>query len=126
PDQAPVACFVINKFRGDAGILAPGLSDLERRTGRPTLGVLPYVEDLWMDVEDSLALGAPRPEGRVGPGDDTVDVAVVRLRWMSNFTDLDALSAEPGVRVRFTRSVADVERADLLVLPGTKATVEDL
>jgi adenosylcobyric acid synthase len=51
---------------------------------------------------------------------------VLRLRWMSNFTDLDALAAEPGVRVRFTRSVADVERADLVVIPGTKATVEDL
>ena len=57
---------------------------------------------------------------------DTLDVVVLRLRWMSNFTDLDALAAEPGVRVRFTRSVADVERADLLVVPGTKATVEDL
>jgi len=56
----------------------------------------------------------------------TLDVAVVRLRWMSNFTDLDALAREPGVRVRFTRSPVDVARADLVVLPGTKATVEDL
>jgi adenosylcobyric acid synthase len=125
-DQAHVAGFVINKFRGDGAILAPGLTQLEERTGRPTLGVLPHVEDLWMDVEDSLALEAPRPETRAGSDGDTLDVAVVRLRWMSNFTDLDALAAEPGVRVRFTRSVADVERADLVVIPGTKATVEDL
>ncbi|MEA2229643.1 MAG: adenosylcobyric acid synthase, partial [Solirubrobacteraceae bacterium] len=91
---------------------------------RPVLGVLPHVEDLWMDVEDSLALEASRPEA---PTDgDTLDVAVVRLRWMSNFTDADALAAVPGVRVRFTRSAADVERADLVVVPGTKATVEDL
>jgi adenosylcobyric acid synthase len=123
-DQAHVAGFAINKFRGDGAILAPGLQQLEQRTGRPTLGVLPHVEDLWMDVEDSLALDAPRPEGPTGA--DTLDVAVLRLRWMSNFTDLDALAAEPGVRVRFTRSVADVERADLLVIPGTKGTVEDL
>jgi adenosylcobyric acid synthase len=123
-DQAHVAGFVINKFRGDASILAPGLTQLEDRTGRPTLGVLPHVEDLWMDAEDSLALEALRPEAPAGA--DTLDVAVVRLRWMSNFTDLDALAAEPGVRVRFTRSAADIERADLLVLPGTKATVEDL
>jgi adenosylcobyric acid synthase len=123
-DQAHVAGFVINKFRGDASILAPGLTQLEDRTGRPTLGVLPHVEDLWMDAEDSLALEALRPEAPAGA--DTLDVAVLRLRWMSNFTDLDALAAEPGVRVRFTRSAADVERADLLVLPGTKATVEDL
>jgi adenosylcobyric acid synthase len=123
-DQAHVAGFVINKFRGDPSVLAPGVTEIERRTGRPVLGVLPHVEDLWMDVEDSLALEAPRPES---PTDgDTLDVAVVRLRWMSNFTDADALAAEPGVRVRFTRSVADVERADLVVVPGTKATVEDL
>jgi adenosylcobyric acid synthase len=124
PDQAHVAGFVINKFRGDAAILAPGLAQIAQRTGRPVIGVLPHVADLWMDVEDSLALEAPRPEAPAGA--ETLDVAVLRLRWMSNFTDLDALAAEPGVRVRFTRSVADVERADLLVVPGTKATVEDL
>jgi adenosylcobyric acid synthase len=125
-DQAHVAGFAINKFRGDGVILAPGLSQLEERTGRPTFGVLPFVEDLWMDVEDSLALEAARPEAAALDGGDTLDVAVLRLRWMSNFTDADALAAEPGVRVRFTRSAADVERADLVVVPGTKATVEDL
>jgi adenosylcobyric acid synthase len=123
-DQAHVAGFIINKFRGEHSILAPGLAQLQELTGRPTFGVLPHVEDLWMDVEDSLALEAPRPEGPTTG--DTLDVAVIRLRWMSNFTDLDALATEPGVRVRFTRSVADVERADLVVVPGTKATVEDL
>src|SRR6185312_921738 len=125
-DQAHVAGFVVNKFRGDAGILAPGLAQLEERTGRPTLGVLPYVEDLWMDVEDSLALEAPRPDAPAAAGGEVLDVAVLRLRWMSNFTDLDALAAEPGVRVRFTRSAADLARADLVVIPGTKATVLDL
>jgi adenosylcobyric acid synthase len=123
-DQALVAGYVINKFRGDPAILAPGLEDLRTRTGRPVLGVLPFVEDLWMDAEDSLALEARPPERPALA--DTLDVVVLRLRWMSNFTDLDALAAEPGVRVRFTRSPADVERADLVVLPGTKATVEDL
>jgi len=123
-DQAHVAGFVVNKFRGDASILAPGLERLEALTGRPVLGVLPHVEDLWMDVEDSLALDARRPEAPAEA--ETLDVAVVRLRWMSNFTDADALGAEPGVRVRFTRSPADVERADLVMVPGTKATVEDL
>jgi adenosylcobyric acid synthase len=125
-DQAHVAGFVVNKFRGDESILAPGLVQLQELTGRATLGVLPHVEDLWMDVEDSLALDAPRPEAPTPAGADTLDVAVIRLRWMSNFTDVDALAAEPGVRVRFTRSAADVQRADLVVVPGTKATVEDL
>jgi adenosylcobyric acid synthase len=123
-DQAHIAGFVVNKFRGDQSILDPGLEQLQELTGRPTLGVLPHVDDLWMDVEDSLALDAPRPETPTSA--DTLDVVVIRLRWMSNFTDVDALAAEPGVRVRFTRSVADVERADLVVVPGTKATVEDL
>jgi adenosylcobyric acid synthase len=123
-DQALVAGFVINKFRGDAAILKPGLEQLELLTGRPVLGVVPHVEDLWLDVEDSLALEAARPEAPALR--DTLDVAVLRLRWMSNFTDADALATEPGVRVRFTRSPADVERADLLIVPGTKATIEDL
>jgi adenosylcobyric acid synthase len=123
-DQAHIAGFVINKFRGDPAILAPGMAQLEALTGRPVLGVLPFAEDLWLDVEDSLALDSGPPEAPAVSG--TVDVAVIRLRWMSNFTDADALSVEPGVRVRFTRSPADVERADLVVVPGTKATVEDL
>ncbi|HEY4280689.1 MAG TPA: cobyric acid synthase [Conexibacter sp.] len=123
-DQSHIAGFLVNKFRGDGSILAPGLEQLERLTARPTLGVLPHVEDLWMDVEDSLALESPRAE--LPAIKETLDVAVVRLRWISNFTDVDALANEPGVRVRFTRSPADIERADLVVIPGTKATVEDL
>jgi adenosylcobyric acid synthase len=122
-DQAHVAGFVINKFRGDRSVLAPGIAQIEKLSGRPVLGVLPYIEDLWLDVEDSLTLET-RPE-RPAAG-DMLDVAVVRLRWMSNVTDADALAAEPGVRVRFTRSAADIARADLVVVPGTKATVEDL
>ncbi|WP_205695687.1 cobyric acid synthase [Conexibacter sp. SYSU D00693] len=125
-DQALVSGFLINKFRGDASILAPGLDQIRALTGRETLGVLPFREGLWLDVEDSLALDAPRPEAKPAAGTDTLEVAVVRLRWMSNFTDVDALASEPGVRVRFTRSASDVARADLVVLPGTKATVEDL
>jgi adenosylcobyric acid synthase len=125
-DQALISGFLINKFRGDASILAPGLDQLRDLTGRPTLGVLPYQEGLWLDVEDSLALDARRPAPAPARGADTLEIAVIRLRWISNFTDIDALAAEPGVSVRFTRSVADVERADLVLLPGTKATVEDL
>jgi len=123
-DQRHIAGFVINKFRGDHTILAPGLEQITRLTGRPTLGVLPYVEGLGIDAEDSLAIETPRRD--VAGATGALDVAVVRLRWMSNFTDLDALAREPGVRVRYTRSAVDVARADLVVVPGTKATVEDL
>jgi adenosylcobyric acid synthase len=125
-DQRHVAGYVINKFRGDAGVLAPGLTMLADRTGRPTYGVLPFAEDLDLDAEDSLSDTRPRID-RAGAGErGTLDVACIQLRWMSNFTDLDALAREPGVRVRFTRSPVDVARADLVVVPGTKATVEDL
>jgi adenosylcobyric acid synthase len=120
-DQAHMAGFLINKFRGDPAILAPGLEQIHALTGRPTYGVLPWLDGPFIDAEDSLALA--RPPQATGA---TLDVAVVRLRWLSNFTDVDALAAEPGVAVRFTRSPADVERADLVILPGTKATVEDL
>jgi adenosylcobyric acid synthase len=124
-DQALVVGTVINRFRGDAGVLAPGLTQLERLTGRPNLGVLPHVEDLWLDAEDSLAIdrGLPTspPLGR-----DALDVAVVRLPHASNVTDVEALAAEPGVRVRYTVEASDVDRADLVVLPGTKNTVADL
>jgi adenosylcobyric acid synthase len=123
-DQRHIAGFIINKFRGDHAILAPGLEQITSLTGRPVLGVLPFAEGLTIDAEDSLAIEAPRTD--VAGGSGTLDVAVLRLRWMSNFTDLDALAREPGVRVRFTRSAADVARADLVVVPGTKATVEDL
>jgi adenosylcobyric acid synthase len=127
-DQAHVGGYLINKFRGDLRILEPGLEDLHARTGRPTLGVLPFAEDLWLDVEDSLALDARATPGAADgvASRDVLDVVVLRLRWMSNFTDVDALSSEPGVRVRFSRAAADVARADLVIVPGTKATVEDL
>jgi adenosylcobyric acid synthase len=123
-DQRMVAGFVINKFRGDQAILAPGLDQLGALTGRPTLGVLPFVDGLELDAEDSLAIARRRTD--VAGSRGTLDVAVVRLRWMSNYTDLDALAREPGVRVRFTSSPVDIARADLVVVPGTKATVEDL
>lgn len=143
-DQALVAGLLINRFRGDRAILEPGLERIRALTGRPVLGVLPHRDGLGLDAEDSLALEGPRPTA-AAPGDgepraggdpargadhaalgEALDVAVLRLRFISNFTDADALAAEPGVSVRFTRSVADVERADLIVVPGTKATVEDL
>jgi adenosylcobyric acid synthase len=125
-DQRHIAAFLINKFRGDASVLAPGLDMLHNLTGRRAIGVLPWREGLWLDAEDSLALEAPALAPAPPVGRDTLDVAVVRLRWMSNFTDVDALAAEPGVGVRFTRSPVDIERADLVVIPGTKATVADL
>jgi len=125
-DQALVAGFLVNKFRGDPAILAPGLDQLTRLTGRPVLGVLPWRPGLRLDAEDSVELGTPA-DGAASPrGADPLQVAVVRLPWLSNFTDLDPLAAEPGVTMRFTTAPAEVLGADLAVVPGTKATVTDL
>jgi len=124
-DQALVSGFLVNKFRGDPAVLAPGLQELGRLTERPFLGTLPYVFGLGIDGEDSLALDAPR--GMKAPlGGDVLRVAVARLGRISNFTDFDALAHEPGVWVRFTESPGEILEADLAVLPGTKATVADL
>jgi adenosylcobyric acid synthase len=119
-----VKAFVINKFRGDPALLRPGLADLEARTGVPTLGVIPWVDGLHLDAEDSLALR--RPWGDESADTAVVDVAVVRFPRISNFTDVDALSLEPEVRVRYVTHPAALGDPDLVILPGTKATVADL
>jgi adenosylcobyric acid synthase len=124
-DQSLLAGFLVNKFRGDPAVLAPGLERMTSLTGRSFLGTLPWVRSLGLDGEDSLALDVPRSiKPRLGR--DVLSVAVARLGRISNFTDFDALSHEPGVSVRFTESAEEVLDADLAVLPGTKATVEDL
>jgi adenosylcobyric acid synthase len=126
-DQALVAGFVINKFRGARELLEPGLRMLTDYTGRPSFGILPWTEGLWLDTEDSLALDAGRPWSAGPPlGADVLRVGVVRLPRISNFTDVDALAAEPGVLVRLASGPAELADADLVVLPGSRATVADL
>ncbi|MEV0660602.1 cobyric acid synthase [Actinomadura luteofluorescens] len=125
-DQALIAGFVINKFRGAEELLAPGLEQLAMLTGRPTLGVLPWKLGLYLDSEDTLALDAPRPDAKGPYGKETLRIAVVRFPRISNFTDMDALACEPGVVVRYAASAGDLAEADLVVLPGTRATVADL
>ncbi|OPX10839.1 cobyric acid synthase [Mycobacterium sp. AT1] len=127
-DQRLIAGFVVNKFRGDPALLAPGLDQLERLSGRPTYGVVPYDDGLWLDAEDSLSVQSQRIVGKPVPpkGRDTLRVAAVRLPRISNSTDVEALACEPGVVVRWVADVADLADADVVVLPGSKATVSDL
>jgi adenosylcobyric acid synthase len=125
-DQAHVCGFVINKFRGAPELLDSGLAMLRQLTGRPVYGVLPWQEGLWLDVEDSLSLASRDVEPSPFGTRNFLRVAVIRLPRISNFTDVDALSAEPGVLVRFAASPADLADADLVVLPGSRATVADL
>ena len=118
--------FVINKFRGDRAVLAPGPEDLERRTGIPTLGVLPWIDGLDIDSEDSLSIRSfPRHAPR-GIDRSFIDVAAVAFPRISNFTDLDALALEPDVSVRLVDSPEALGQPDLIVLPGTKSTLADL
>jgi adenosylcobyric acid synthase len=134
-DQALVAGFLVNKFRGDARLLAPGLDMLKKLTGRPVLGVLPMIGGLWVDTEDSLGL-ASRPgfavsaqaaAGAFPPEQgDILRVAVVRLPRISNFTDVDPLLAEPSVLVSYATTPAEVAAADLVIVPGSRSTVADL
>ena len=121
-DQRLIAGFVVNKFRGDERLLAPGLDRLEQLTGRPVYGVLPWSADLWLDSEDALDLDGRRSAGRAA----ALRIAVVRLPRISNFTDVDALGIEPGVDVSFASDPRDLSDADVVVLPGTRATISDL
>jgi adenosylcobyric acid synthase len=130
-DQALICGFVINKFRGAPELLDSGLTMLHELTGRPVLGVLPWRDGLHGDAEDSLGLASYASTGGGGAtdtpfGNDLLRVAVVRFPRISNFTDADALAAEPGVLVRLATGPADLADADLVVLPGTRATVADL
>jgi adenosylcobyric acid synthase len=126
-DQALIAGFVINKFRGARELLEPGVRLLRELTGRDAYGVIPWTDGLWLDPEDSVALGAGQAGSPQPPlGADVLRVSVVRLPRISNFTDVDALALEPGVLVRFASTPAELADADLVVLPGTRATVADL
>ncbi len=115
-----VAGYLLNKFRGDLEILRPAMDAVERYTGKRFFGVIPYVEGLFLPAEDSVSLEEPTS----APGE--VDVAVVRLPKISNFTDFDPLGLVEDVSVRFVRSPSELGCPDLVILPGTKNTVQDL
>ncbi|HEX5862474.1 MAG TPA: cobyric acid synthase [Nocardioides sp.] len=123
-DQALVGGLVVNKFRGDRDLLRPGLRTIEQVTGRPVLGVLPWLQDLWLDSEDSLSVrDRPVPSDAGGA---RLRVAVVRLPRISNFTDVDALCVEPALEVTWVADPRHLAAADVVVLPGTRATTADL
>ena len=119
-ERARVKGLILNKFRGDVEILRPGLAQLEALTGVPVTGVVPWME-LDVDDEDSLA---PRLGRTVAPA--AVDVAVIRLPHISNFTDFSPLEQQPGLGVRYVSHPRTLGEPDLVILPGTKNTVNDL
>jgi adenosylcobyric acid synthase len=119
--------FIINKFRGDPALFAEGVKIIARRTRRPVLGVLPYLSDLALPEEDSVALARKRAAaGRDWPDDGRLKVGVIRLPHISNYTDFDPLEREPGVALRYLEAPEELEEADLIILPGSKNTIADL
>jgi adenosylcobyric acid synthase len=127
PDERDlVKAFVINKFRGDISLLDDGISFLEERTGKKTLGVLPFVPNLPVDEEDGVK--EPRLREASAKSENTLDVSVIRLPRISNSTDFEALANEPDVTLKYLSSIPEPTQSipDAVILPGTKSTVDDL
>jgi len=123
-DAHYIKAFIINKFRGDIEILRPGLRMIEVRTGRPVIGVIPYHYDLGLHEEDGLPL---EKGSRFNIQDSKrIKVVVVRLRYISNFTDFDPFNYEPDVELLYSLREEDINNADLIIIPGSKNTVNDL
>ena len=121
-DRKLIKGIIINKFRGDMRLFDEGRKMLEDICGVPVLGVIPYYKDIYIDEEDSVALEQKRRQLAEGK----VNVAVVLLRHISNYTDFNTLERDPRVNLFYTNNVADIQQADIIILPGTKATLDDL
>ncbi len=120
-ERARITGLIINRFRGDVSLLTPGLNWLAQETGKPVLGVLPYLQGLHLEAEDAL----PREPG-IAKDAERLRVAVPVLARISNHTDLDPLRLHPQVEVRWVRPDEAIPPADLIILPGSKSTRGDL
>jgi len=126
-DAQYIKGYVINKFRGDVDILTPGLDMIRQKTGVPVVGVLPWVGDLGLDEEDGLSLPySGSADRRASLDGKSLRVTVIRLPYISNFTDLAPLQAEPDVELAFTVNAGEIESSDMVIIPGSKNTVYDM
>ena len=121
-DRKRIKGIIINKFRGDMRLFDEGRRMLEEICGIPVLGVIPYYKDIYIDEEDSVALEQKRKQ----LAEDKVNVAVVLLRHISNYTDFNTLERDPRINLFYTNNTKDIEQADIIILPGTKSTLDDL
>lgn len=121
-DRQRIKGIIINKFRGDLRLFEKGRRMLEDICEVPVLGVVPYYKDIHIEEEDSVSLEQKRRQLAEGK----VNVAVVLLRHISNFTDFDTLERDPRVNLFYTNNISDLQQADIIILPGTKATLDDL
>jgi adenosylcobyric acid synthase len=125
-DADYIKAFIINKFRGDPAILQPGLEMIREKTNRPVLGVIPYRGDLGLHEEDGIPLERIWWKNSELSRGSKIKIVVVRLRYISNFTDFDPFLYEPDVELVYSLRDADIEHADLVIIPGSKNTVQDL
>jgi adenosylcobyric acid synthase len=125
-DADYIKAFIINKFRGDLAILQPGLEMIRMKTDRPVLGVIPYRGDLGLHEEDGIPLERLWWSNHGTLQGPKLKIVVVRLRYISNFTDFDPFLYEPDTELIYSLRDADIENADLVILPGSKNTVQDL
>ncbi len=121
-DRARIKGVIINKFRGDLRLFDDGRQMLERICGIPVLGVIPYFTDIHIEEEDSVSLAGKAMQAERG----RVNIAVVLLRHLSNFTDFDALEQDSRVHLYYTNNVEELRKADIIILPGSKSTLDDL
>ena len=121
-EQCLIKGIFVNKFRGDLRLFESGAKMLEDLCGVPILGVIPYYKDIIIEEEDSVALTVKSMEGRQGK----VNVAVVLLRHLSNFTDFNNLEQDPRVHLFYTNNTQELSKADIIILPGSKNTMDDL
>jgi adenosylcobyric acid synthase len=130
-DRTRIRGFVINKFRGDESLLRPGIATIEKRLGLPCLGVVPFIHDLGLDEEDGVALEDRPSAARCWKNPPfasarALRIGVIALPHLANFTDFDALALEPSISLAFLQQVEEMAAADVVILPGTKQTLDDL
>ncbi|TAN45190.1 MAG: cobyric acid synthase [Nitrospirae bacterium] len=118
--------FIINKFRGDIEILRPGLDMIKEKTGKPVLGVLPYITDIGLPEEDGLFFSQQSAVSSQQSKGESIKIVIVKLKYISNFTDFDPLAHEPDVDMVYSTNPTDIENADIVIVPGSKNTVKDL
>lgn len=121
-ERALVKGLVINKFRGDVTLLTPAIDFLEKKTGKPVLGVVPHIDQMGIDDEDSVSL----EEKQAAPTEGDIRIAVIQTPKISNFTDFDALAHEKDVALYYVKAVEDLGEPDVIMLPGSKNTTEDM
>lgn len=121
-ERRHVRGILINKFRGDIRLFEPGIKMLEDLCGIPVIGVVPYYKDIYIEEEDSVMLESKN----IQASHDKVNIVVVLLRHMSNFTDFNILERDPRVHLYYTNNTDEVEKADIVLIPGSKNTIADL